>query len=199
MLGLSTPKPNKITIEKDKKKYDLDTFCNEKEIILKCRIDRPLKCYENKYSKTEFEEISKIFKGCENINEAYSYLLNSLENKQFTFEIKEECIIIKLNKINIFEFKDIILPQKEIGDSEKIENLYQIQEDLMKEIDKLKSDNENLKKNIMSKEMKEEFQLIDVKLQNGSNYGSGYNPLKVYKLKNGFVKISGLNYLILYK
>ena len=156
-------------------------------------------------SKTELEEISKIFKGCDTINEVYSYLLNAFENKEFIFDTKDDSIIIQLSKIKIFVFKEFILPQKEIGDSEKIENLYQIQEDLIAEIKTLKEDNENLKKEIKSikeenenlkknnlKETKEEFELIDVKLQNGTNYGDHYNPFKVYKLKNGFVKLSGL-------
>ena len=40
--------------------------------------------------------------------------------------------------------------------------------------------------------IKEEVELIEVKLQNASNYGNGHNPFRVYKLKNGFVKLSGL-------
>ena len=40
--------------------------------------------------------------------------------------------------------------------------------------------------------IKEEVELIEVKLQNASNYGKGHNPFRVYKLKNGFVKLSGL-------
>ena len=42
-----------------------------------------------------------------------------LKKNLFVFEIKDETVIIKLNKINIFEYKELILPQKEIGNSEK--------------------------------------------------------------------------------
>ena len=70
----------------------------------------------------------------EGINEVYSYLLNAFENKEFIFDTKDDSIIIHLSKIKIFVFKELILPQKEIGDSEKKENLYQIQEDLIAEI-----------------------------------------------------------------
>ena len=79
--------------------------------------------------------------------------------------------------------------------------MYQIQEDLLKEISSLKIQNENLQKeiNTLKKEDNnikvegEECELINVNLINGaSNYGSGYNPFRVYKLKNNFVKISGL-------
>ncbi len=203
MISTSTQKSNTIKIEKDKKIYNLDISCNENEIILKCRIDKPLTYYERNYSKTELEEICKIIKDID-IKDIYASLLDSLEKKQFVFDIKEDSIMIKLNKINIFEYKELILPQKEIGDSEKIENLYQIQENLMSEINTLKIDNENLKKEIKSikeeneklkndkkKEIKEEYEIIDVEL-NGSNYGIEYNPFRVYKLKNGFVKLSGL-------
>ena len=34
--------------------------------------------------------------------------------------------------------------------------------------------------------------VIDVKLTNGSDYGSGYLPFKVYKLSNNIVKMNGL-------
>ena len=72
--------------------------------------------------------------------------MNSLENKQYNFDENEKEIKIKLNNINIFEFKDLILPEKEIDSAEKIENLYNIQEDFIKEINNLKLENENLKK-----------------------------------------------------
>ena len=80
------------------------------------------------------------------MNEVYNLILNLLENKQYKFSVTEENIVIIFNKINIFEFKNIILPKKEIDVNEKVENLYQIQEDLMKEIKSLKIENENLKK-----------------------------------------------------
>ena len=204
MLDIPITKSKKIKIEKEKIMYELNISLKEKEIILNCSIDKPLKCYERKYSKNELEEICKIFKECD-INEIYNSLLDSFEKNQFSFDKKDEAIIIKLHKINIFEFKEFILPQKEIGNSEKIENLYKIQEDLKEEINALKKDNENLKKEIeLIKEenenlkksnlklMKEEFELIDIKLQNASNYGGQYSPFRVYKLKNGFVKLSGL-------
>ena len=186
-----TPNPDKklsntIKIEKDKKTYNLNIITNESEITLKCRIKKPLKIYEKKYSKSDLEDICKIFKSCDNISEAYSYILNSLENKQFDFSINEDKIIIKLNKINIFEFKDIILTEKEIEANERIDNLYEIQEDLMKEIESLKNGKDNLNN------MKEDYELISVDLKNGSNHGSGYNPFRVYRMKNNFVKLSGL-------
>ena len=204
MNNIPTSKSKKIEIEKDKTIYELNISYKDKDIILNCRIDKPLKCYERKYSKTELEEICKIFKDCD-INEIYNSLLQSFEQRQFIFDIKEESVIIKLNKINIFEYKELILPQKEIGNSEKIENLYKIQDNLFEEINKLKIDNENLKKEIKvireendnlkktnMKLVKEEFEIIDVKLQNATNYGDHYSPFRVYKLKNGFVKLSGL-------
>ena len=40
----------------------------------------------------------------------------------------------------------MIVPEKEIDLSEKIENLYNLQNDLAKEINNLKLENENLKK-----------------------------------------------------
>ena len=119
-----------------------------------------------------------------------------MENKQYIFEETEKEIKIKLNNINIFEFKEIILPEKEIDSAEKIENLYNLQDDLVKEINNLKIENEKLKKEIETfKTNKNEIpknELIDVKLTNGSNYGSGYLPFKVYKFKNDIVKLNGL-------
>ncbi len=190
---------NNITIEKDKKTYKLSISKIDKEIIIKCRIEKPLKVFEKKFSKTDLEKVGKIFKGCENIEEAYVYIINSLENKQYIFEETEKEIKIKLNNINIFEFKEMIVPEKEIDLSEKIENLYNLQDDLVKEINNLKLENENLKKEIETMKKNDDKmqndidkELIDVKLTNGSNYGSGYLPFKVYKLKNDIVKLNGL-------
>ena len=94
----------------------------------------------------------------------------------------------------------MIIPEKEIDIPEKIENLYSIQEDLLKEIKDLKLENENLKKEIQliknDKEngnKKKENELIDVKLINGSsNYGDGYRNFYVHKTSNNIVKLSGL-------
>ena len=103
-----------------------------------------------------------------------------------------------MNNINIFEFKEIILPEKEIDSAEKIENLYNLQDDLVKEINNLKIENEKLKKEIESIKTNTNTgdipknELIDVKLTNGSDYGSGFLPFKVYKLSNNIVKINGL-------
>ena len=175
---------NSIIIEKEGKKYNLILFTDENEIKIKCRIDTPLKVYEKKFSKKDLEDICKIFKAYNNINEAYIYILNSIENKQYTFNITEQSIQIKLNKNYNFEFKEIILPEKEIEIIEKIENLYQIQEDLLKEINLLKAEKKKIENN--------EIEEINVKLINGSNFQSGYNPFKVYKLNNNIIKLSGL-------
>ena len=137
---------NKYILEKDKNLYDLNIIFDNKDIILKFKIEKPLKVYEKKLTKNDLEEICNIFKGCTNMNEVYNLILNLLENKQYNFSVNEENITILFNKINIFEFKNIILPKKEIDVNEKVENLYQIQEDLMKEIKSLKIENENLKK-----------------------------------------------------
>lgn len=149
----STPIPikkssNKITIEKDKKFYCLNISNDEKVITFIFRIEKPLKVYEKKYSQKDLEQICKLFKSCDNINECYEYIHTSLENKQFNLDIKDNSINIKLNNLNIFEFKEIIIPEKEIDIPEKIENLYAIQEDLLKEIKDLKLENENLKKKL---------------------------------------------------
>ena len=175
---------NSIIIEKEGKKYNLILLNDEKEIKIKCRIDTPLKVYEKKFSKKDLEDICKIFKAYDNINEAYIYILNSIENKQYTFNITEQSIQIKLNKNYNFEFKEIILPEKEIEIIEKIENLYQIQEDLLKEINLLKAEKKKIENN--------EIEEINVNLTNGSNYQNGYNPFKVYKLNNNIIKLSGL-------
>ena len=187
---------NNYIIEKDKKIYKLITTKIDKGITIKCRIEKPLKVFEKKFSKSDLEKVGKIFKGCDDIDEAYVYIINSLENKQYIFTETEKEIKIKLNNINIFEFKEIILPEKEIDSAEKIENLYNIQEDLIKEINDLKLENEKLKKEIEGfkngKVKLEDNELIDVKLTNGSNYGNGFREFKVYKIKNNIVKLSGL-------
>ena len=94
--------------------------------------------------------------------------------------------------MNIFEFKDIVLTEKEIDTSEKIENLYNIQEDLLNEIESLKKEINSLKKeNQNLKNICGNLESINVKLQNGSNYGSGFNPFQIFKINN-FIKFSGL-------
>ena len=189
---------NTFIIEKDKKSYKLTISKIDKDIIIKCRIEKPLKVFEKKFTKSDLEKLGKIFKGCDNIEEAYTYIINSLENKQYIFEETEKEIKIKLNNINIFEFKEIILPEKEIDSAEKIENLYNLQDDLVKEINNLKIENEKLKKEIESIKTNTNTgdipknELIDVKLTNGSDFGSGFLPFKVYKLSNNIVKMNGL-------
>lgn len=193
---------NKYKIEKDKTLYDLIVINEEKDIIFQCRNEKILKMYERKLSKNDLEEISDIFKGCKNLNEVYNLMINLLENKQYEVSVNDESISIKFNKINIFEFKNIILSEKEIDISEKVENSLSQILDLMKEINLLKIQNENLQKEIDCLKKKqdnnlnilgEEYELINVDLLNGaSNFGEGYNPFRVYKLKNNFVKISGL-------
>ena len=183
------PTPNNkisksIIIEKEGKNYNLLFSIDENEIKIKCRIDKPLKVYEKNFQKKDLEEICKIFKAYDNINEAYIYILNSIENKQYTFNITEQSIHIKLNNNYNFEFKEIILPEKEIEILEKIENLYQIQEDLIKEINLLKTE----KKKLKNKEIEE----LNINLINGSNFQSGFNIFKVYKLHNNIIKLSGL-------
>ena len=183
------PTPNNkisksIIIEKEGKNHNLLFSIDENEIKIKCRIDKPLKVYEKNFQKKDLEEICKIFKAYDNINEAYIYILNSIENKQYTFNITEQSIHIKLNNNYNFEFKEIILPEKEIEILEKIENLYQIQEDLIKEINLLKTE----KKELENKEIEE----LNINLINGSNYNYGYNTFKVYKLPNNIIKLSGL-------
>ena len=64
----------------------------------------------------------------------------------------------------------------------------------MKEINALKIENENLKKQYDNiKKIGEDYEIINTNLINGAtNYGSGYNPFKVYKFKNNLIKLSGL-------
>ena len=47
---------NNITIEKDKKTYKLSISKIDKEIIIKCRVEKPLKVFEKKFSKTDLEK-----------------------------------------------------------------------------------------------------------------------------------------------
>ena len=70
---------NTFIIEKDKKSYKLTISKIDKDIIIKCRIEKPLKVFEKKFTKSNLEKLGKIFKGCDNIEEAYTYIINSLE------------------------------------------------------------------------------------------------------------------------
>ena len=89
---------NTFIIEKDKKSYKLTISKIDKDIIIKCRIEKPLKVFEKKFTKSDLEKLGKIFKGCDNIEEAYTYIINSLENKQYIFEETEKEIKIKNSK-----------------------------------------------------------------------------------------------------
>lgn len=210
-----TPKPkfsNSFTIEKNGKSYLLYFSYDENNILIKCKIEKPLKIYEKKFSKTDLEEISSLFKAYENLEGSYIYILNSIENKQYIFNISEQYITIKLNKYINIEFKEINLPEKEIEISDKVENLYSINEDLIKsneelkkKVENLSKSNEDLKKEINLLKLKNEelkkinleklenkIEKLNVPLLQGSNYGSSYNPFKVYKIGNNLIKLSGL-------
>ena len=66
---------NTFIIEKDKKSYKLTISKIDKDIIIKCRIEKPLKVFEKKFTKSNLEKLGKIFKGCDNIEEAYTYII----------------------------------------------------------------------------------------------------------------------------
>ena len=202
-----TPKSklvNSFTIEKDGKSYLLNISCDEKDIIIKCKIEKPLKVYEKEFSKSELDDISTLFKAYENIQGAYIYILNAIENKLYVFNVSEQYITIQLNKYINIEFKEINIPEKEIDINEKVENLYLMNEDLYKYNEELKKKlenlsivNEDLKKEINvlkaeNAELKKGNEIVNVALLQGSNFGSGFNPFKVYKLRNNLIKLSGL-------
>lgn len=193
---METPAPaNKasklIKIEKDGKSYELNLLCDDKNIIIKCLKFKPLKLYEKKFEKKDLEKICKIFKAYDTIEEAYCCIINSIENKNYIIDINDEVIKIKLNDISTFKFKELIIPEKEVEISEKIKNLYYINENLEKEVNMLKSQNEKLQKEINSLK---ENQVEDLKINliQGTNYNSGYHQFKVYKLNNNLIKLSGL-------
>ncbi len=206
-----TPKSklvNSFTIEKDGKSYLLNISCDEKDINIKCKIEKPLKVYEKEFSKSELDDISTLFKAYENIQGAYIYILNSIENKLYIFNVSEQYISIQLNKYINIEFKEINIPEKEIDINEKVENLYLMNEDLYKYNEELKKKlenlsivNEDLKKEInvlkaenaeLKKANEDKIEIVNVALLQGSNFGSGFNPFKVYKLRNNLIKLSGL-------
>jgi hypothetical protein len=190
---------NSIKIEKNNKFYDLQLSCDDKNIIIKLTINEPLKIFEKKYDKKELENICKIFKAYDNISEAYTCILNSIENKNYTFNINDSLIKIKLNDISTFQFKEFIIPEKEIELSEKIHNLYFMNENLskknenlLKEVNSLKLQIEELKKetNLLKENQIEE---LKINLIQGSNYGGDHPQFKVYRIKNiNLIKFSGL-------
>ena len=75
--------------------------------------------------------------------------------------------------------------------SEKIKNLYNINENLEKEVNLLKTQNEELKKeiNLLKENQIEE---LKINLIQGFNLGEGYHQFKVFKLKNNLIKFSGV-------
>ena len=49
-----------------------------------------------------------------------------------------------------------------------------------------------LKKELNTIKLENKIENIKVNLTQGSDYGGGFNPFKVYKLKNNIIKLSGL-------
>ena len=190
---------NSIKIEKDNKCYELQLSCDDNNIIIKLIINRPLKIFEKKYDKKELENICKIFKAYDNITEAYELILNSIKNKNYTIDLNDLIIKIKLNDISTFQFKELIIPEKEIELSEKIQNLYFINENLNKKYDNLEKEINSLKLQIdeLKKEnnLLKENQIEDLKINlvQGSNYGGAHHLFKVYRIKNiNLIKFTGL-------
>jgi len=190
---------NSIKIEKDNKCYELQLSCDDKNIIIKLIINEPLKIFEKKYDKKELENICKIFKAFDNISETYEFILNSIKNKNYTIDINDLTIKIKLNDMSTFQFKELIIPEKEIDLSEKIHNLYFINENLNKKYENLEKEINSLKLQI--DELKKENNLLKenqiedlkIKLVQGSNYGGSHQLFKVYRIKNiNLIKFTGL-------
>ena len=117
--------------------------------------------FENKMNYLELMKYDKIFKTCEDLEDAYNSMVVILKNeKNIIKEIKDDKLIMSIFILNLdmtFREKSLELIKKNQNKDVIIQNLcQQINElktnnsNLLKELDKIKNENNNLKENINS-------------------------------------------------
>ncbi len=149
-----TVEPFNFLINQNEKKLNLQiTYKSENIIfIIEEQSSIPPKTYEKSYSKSDFENISKIFIMFDNNIEVFNKIIELFKNKNFEVLIEEIKIIFKYkNDFTEFSFDIPIKENKDINFL--INNLYKI-------VRELKDENIDLKNNLNNKEREKEIEEI---------------------------------------
>ncbi len=155
-----TVEPFNFLINQNEKKLNLQiTYKSENIIfIIEEQSSIPPKTYEKSYSKSDFENISKIFIMFDNNIEVFNKIIELFKNKNFEVLIEEIKIIFKYkNDFTEFSFDIPIKENKDINFL--INNLYKI-------VKELKDENIDLKNNLNNQEKKKKKEIEEIKKEN---------------------------------
>ena len=155
-----TVEPFNFLINQNEKILNIQITYKSENIIffIEEQISIPPKTYEKSYSKSDFENISKIFKMFDNNIEVFNKIIELFKNKNFDVLIEEKKIIFKYkNDFTEFSFDIPIKENKDINFL--INNLYKI-------VKELKDENIDLKNNLNNKEIKKEKEIEEIKKEN---------------------------------
>ena len=171
----SAPKKEKeFVIESENRQYKLKSFISS-DICLEVKETEIITCeaFIGNFSLNNLIELSKAFRICDNINEAYDILLSVFESKKISLSKNDNKLSIKMT-VDLpggrTEEVKLILNKKEIAKDSLIE-------ELIKKINQLEEKNKNLEskmneiietqkefKNLFEYEIKEKKKKFDSKI-----------------------------------
>ena len=111
--------------------------------------------YSGTFSLDDLFKLSKGFKQCENIKDAYDFIIQILEDKKASINNINDNVLSLIIKVNeLGKEKDVLLTlnKKKMNDNAIIE-------ELVKKVNQLEEENKSLKKDI--KDIKEKFNLFE--------------------------------------
>ena len=118
-----------IDLNKEKYTIELAKSENEKNIIIKIYNEnqKKLKYYISYRNKESFYDLDNFFKLYQSVNDLYNLLLDIINNKQYSLDVKHNHLILNLNfffpggkKINI----DFKLNEEKVKKGELVDELY---------------------------------------------------------------------------
>ena len=160
---METPPPIQIqkfieyTIESEGNKFNVKIILSSNIIIEICALEKiQSSFYINEFSLEELIKLSKGFKICEDINEAYEILMEIFESKKSSIKLKEDNSVILTINVALpggkTQSAELLLKGKEINKNKliaelitKVNNLEEKNRKLEEEINDIKEWKKKLK------------------------------------------------------
>ena len=152
-------KQKNFSLEVNSQKYNLSFILNSSSIniILENKNSFLNGNFEQNYSYNSFCKKSKIFKIYDNINEIYESLLNFMEKKKYSIDIKDSSAFLNFN-LDVGNFSlELFIKKSNINDSlnvltEKIKYLLEENERIKNKMNSFEEENKELKNRIINLE-----------------------------------------------